>query len=143
MKLGHKKVFALILVIVIVLISVLGSLYYIKQKNENAPHKIIVIVIINYDGLKQPNEERHNKTLMSGSTALEAFASVAELELVNYSFGVYIKGVNGYEEQLPACYWAFYYYDHQKGEWIYSEVGVSNYYLKNNDWIKLQYTHTG
>ncbi|MHA1686227.1 MAG: hypothetical protein ACTSYD_07420 [Candidatus Heimdallarchaeaceae archaeon] len=98
-----------------------------------------VTVIINYDSLRDPPEEIHNLTILDGSTALGCFSQIAQLDLVNYSFGVYIRGVNGYYESLPEHYWAFYYYDFHTFKWVYSNVGVSNYFITHDDKLKLEY----
>lgn len=99
-----------------------------------------VTIIINYNNLRYPSEETYNLTVLDGSTALNCFSRVAELDLVNYSFGVYIRGVNGYYEHLPEHYWAFYYYDFNTSSWVYSNVGVSNYFITHDDKLKLEYT---
>lgn len=101
---------------------------------------ITILTIINYGSLKQNNIEEYNVSIASGSTALQAFSKVAELDLLNYSFGVYIKGVNGYIEQ-GSNYWAFYYFNNEEQLWVYSEFGVSNFLVESSDKIKLQYTN--
>jgi len=85
------------------------------------------------------NHEEYNVTIKGGTSSLVAFSLVADLELTNFSFGSYVKGVNGYSEVLPD-YWAFYYYDYLIDDWQYSPYGISNYYLEEDDRIKLQYT---
>ena len=85
------------------------------------------------------NPENHIINVTEGRTALTAFSMVAELNTVNHSFGVYIKGVNGYDEILPN-YWAFYTYNLELNDWIYSAIGVNHHFLKEGDRIKLEYT---
>ncbi|MCG3215187.1 MAG: hypothetical protein KAS63_00575 [Candidatus Heimdallarchaeota archaeon] len=114
--------------------------FYIKNNRISPNNKeITVLAIINYGTLIPENQEEYSVSISNGSTALEVFAKVADLDLLNYSFGVYIRGVNGYTEQSPH-YWAFYYYNHDSQMWVYSEVGVHGYYTVQNDRIKLQYT---
>lgn len=108
------------------------------QPNSNG-EEITVVTIINYGSLKQDNFEEYNVSITSGSTALQVFSIVAELDLLNYSFGVYIKGVNGYAEQ-GSNYWSFYYFNHEEQLWVYSELGVSNYLVEQGEKIKLQYS---
>jgi len=115
------------------------TIYYKFSSDGQKDEDINVTVIINYGTLLIENEESHNVTTKNGTSALEVFLQVAELELTNYSLGVYIRGVNGYSEQLPD-YWAFYYYDYESLAWVYSEVGVNNFYTEAEDKIKLQYT---
>ncbi|MHA1304037.1 MAG: hypothetical protein ACTSPI_10090 [Candidatus Heimdallarchaeaceae archaeon] len=118
-----------------------STYFYFQQKaNNNETHdQITCIVIIEYGSLKEYDREEYNITVPEGSTAYDAFSEVAELDVIKYSFGVYIRAVNGYEEQLPN-YWAFYYYSMEDGKWIYSELGVSAYYLSEGEMIKLSYT---
>jgi len=113
---------------------------YLKNYRQNSNgEEITVVTIIDYGSLKQDNLEEYNVSVISGSTALQVFSRIAELNLLNYSFGVYIKGVNGYIEQ-GSNYWAFYYFNHEEQIWVYSEIGVSNYLVEQGEKIKLQYS---
>lgn len=100
---------------------------------------VIVTAIINYGSLKPGAQDEYNVTIQTGSTALQVFASIAELDLLNYSFGAYIRGVNSYTEQLPN-YWGFYYFDFNTRSWIYSAIGVDQYQIEDESKIKLEYT---
>lgn len=113
--------------------------YLIYTSNSSSNSDINVIVFISYGTLKEDNQEEYNLTLTEGKSALYAFSQVANLELINYTFGVYVVGVNGYMEQFPD-YWSFYYHDYSSGFWVYSEIGVDNYYLEDGNKIKLEYT---
>ena len=133
-------IFLSIAVIILAVLSVSLAFYLRDTKPDNGEEEIVVLAIINYGSLKPINNtEEYNVTVTIGSSALYAFSLIADLELTNYSFGSYVKGVNGYVEVLPN-YWAFYYYDYQMEEWQYSPYGISNYYLSLNSKIKLQYT---
>jgi hypothetical protein len=117
-----------------------GAGFYIRYaSNIQNDGDVIVTAIINYGSLKLDTQEEYNVTIQSGSTALQVFASVAELDLLNYTFGAYVRGVNGYTEQLPN-YWGFYYYDFDTQSWAYSAVGVDQYRVEDEDRIKLEYT---
>jgi hypothetical protein len=107
--------------------------------NTQDGQEVIVTAIINYGSLKPETQEEYNVTFETGSTALQVFMSVAELDLLNYSFGVYIRSVNGYTEQLPN-YWGFYYFDYNAQSWAYSAVGVDQYRIEDDSKIKLEYT---
>ncbi len=134
-----KTFFLVIGVLLLAIISSALTYYIIYTSNPSSNGDISVTVIINYGTLIEDNQEEHNLTLTEGITALYAFSQVANLELVNYAFGVYVVGVNGYMEQFPD-YWSFYYYDSSSELWVYSEVGVDNYYLEDGNKIKLEYT---
>ncbi|UJG40136.1 MAG: DUF4430 domain-containing protein [Candidatus Heimdallarchaeum aukensis] len=118
-----------------------GTVYYFKFLNisNQSEQEIQCQVIIEYGTLNNNTIEEYNITIKDGSTAFDAFSEVASLDVVQYPFGVYIRAVNGFEEQ-PPNYWAFYYFDSENLAWIYSEVGVSNYYLSDGDKVKLSYT---
>ncbi len=135
-----SKIVFLIMSVLLLAIMTSGLTYYlIYTSNSSSNGDISVTVFINYGTLKEDNQEEYNVTLPGGKSALSAFSQVANLELVNYTFGVYVVGVNGYEEQFPD-YWSFYYHDSSSGLWVYSEIGVDNYYLEDGNKIKLEYT---
>jgi hypothetical protein len=134
-----KILFSLLGILILASLVTGLTFYYKLNLDEGQNEDINVMVVINYGTLLIENEETHNVTTKNGTSALEVFLEVAILELTNYSLGVYIKGVNGYSEQLPD-YWAFYYYDYGLLSWMYSEVGVSNFLVEADDKIKLQYT---
>lgn len=135
-----KIIFLLIAIIISAGMST-ALVIYLKDYGPNSNGgDITVVTIINYGSLKQDNVEEYNVSIPSGSTALYVFSKVVELDLLNYSFGVYIKGVNGYMEQ-GSSYWAFYYFNHEEQLWIYSELGISNYLVESGERIKLQYTN--
>ena len=127
----------------IILLVVLGcglGFYIVKQtKPQYVEGNIVITAIIDYGSLRIDNYEEHNVTILNGSTALQVFMKIADLDIVNYTFGSYIRGVNGYKEQLPN-YWAFHYFKQVSQTWYYSEVGVSAYYVQNGGKIKLAYT---
>lgn len=127
----------------IILLVVLGcglGFYIIKQtKPQYVEGNIVITAIIDYGSLRIDNYEEYNVSLSNGSTALQVFMKIADLDIVNYTFGSYIRGVNGYKEQLPN-YWAFHYFKQVSQAWYYSEVGVSAYYVQNGGKIKLAYT---
>ncbi len=135
-----KIVFLLIAIILSASMSTALVVYLRNYKPNSNGVDITILTIINYGSLKQNNIEEYNVSIASGSTALQAFSKVAELDLLNYSFGVYIKGVNGYIEQ-GSNYWAFYYFNNEEQLWVYSEFGVSNFLVESSDKIKLQYTN--
>jgi hypothetical protein len=123
----------------LVLLTV-GLTFYLRYSaNSQNGEEVDVIAIINYGSLKPDAQEEHNITVQIGTTALQIFMSVAELDLLNYTFGVYIRGVNGYTEQLPN-YWGFYYFDMDTQSWLYSAVGVDQYRIEGESKIKLEYT---
>jgi len=135
-----KITFLLVAIIILTTLSVALTFYLRNVKPGENDGEIVVLTIINYGSLKPiNNSEEYNVTVQQGSSALSAFSLVADLDLTNYSFGSYVKGVNGYSEELPN-YWAFYHYNLQTDEWQYSPYGISNYYLDANSKIKLQYT---
>ena len=137
----RSKIFFLLIAIVISAGMSTALVVYLKNYRPNSTgQNITVMTIINYGSLKQDNLEEYNVSIASGSTALQVFSMVAELDLLNYSFGVYIKGVNGYTEQ-GSNYWAFYYFNHEEQLWVYSELGVSNYLVEPGDRVKLQYSN--
>ncbi len=134
-----KVVFLVVGVFLLTIVTSALTYYFIYTSNSSSVGDITVTVFINYGTLKEDNQEEYNVTLPGGKSALSAFSQVANLELVNYTFGVYVVGVNGYEEQFPD-YWSFYYHDSSSGLWVYSEIGVDNYYLEDGNKIKLEYT---
>jgi len=137
---NKTRIFLLIFAILSVILLITGLFFYVKYGTEiNNNDNIMVLAIIDYGTLKLDNYEDHNVSTTKGNSALQVFNKIATLSLVNYSFGVYVKGVNGYTEQFPN-YWAFYYYNHEHQVWSYSEVGISNYYVEDGDRIKLMYT---
>jgi len=137
---NKTRILFLSLAISCIIVLSTGLFFYVKYRTENNNNDdVIVLAIIDYGTLKQENYEEHNVSTTRGNTALQVFNEIAVLNLVNYSFGVYIKGVNGYTEQFPN-YWAFYYYNYELQVWSYSEVGVNNYYVEDGDQIKLMYT---
>jgi hypothetical protein len=97
----------------IILLVVLGcglGFYIVKQtKPQYVGGNIVITAIIDYGSLRIDNYEEHNVTISNGSTALQVFMKIADLDIVNYTFGSYIRGVNGYKEQLPN-YWSFHYF---------------------------------
>ena len=107
--------------------------------NIQTGEEVVVTAVINYGSFKPGIEEEHNVTIQTGSTALQVFTSIAELDLLNYSFGAYIRGVNGYTEQLPN-YWGFYYFDFSTKSWAYAAVGVDQYRIEGESSIKLEYS---
>lgn len=134
-----KIIFLILALIILITLSVALSFYVKNLRPEETDDETTVIVIFDYGSLKNPNYEEHNVTVHVGSSALVAFSKVADLQLTNYTFGSYVKGVNGYLEELPN-YWAFYYEDPFTDGWQFSPYGISNYYLGVNSKIKLQYT---
>ncbi len=135
-----KIIFLSIALIIITIISVALTFHLKNVKPIENDEEIVVLTIIYYGSLKPINNtEEYNVTVSMGSSALTAFSLVADLELTNYSFGSYVKSVNGYSEELPN-YWAFYHYNIQTDEWQHSSYGISNYYLDENSKVKLQYT---
>ena len=135
-----KIIFLLIGLILSATVSTTLSLYIRNNNISSNNEEITVLAIINYGSLKQDNQEEYNVSISKGSTALQVFIKIAELDLVNYSIGVYVRGVNGYTEQLPNKYWTFYYFNHETLTWIYSEVGVNSFFVDKEDQIKLQYS---
>ncbi len=134
-----KIVFLVIGVLLLTIVTSALTYYFIYTSNDSSNNDINVTVFINYGTLKEVNQEEHHLNLTEGKSALYAFSQVANLELVNYTFGVYVVGVNGYMEQFPD-YWSFYYYDSSSELWVYSEIGVDNYCLEDGNRIKLEYT---
>lgn len=136
----RSKIIFLILSIFLVLILSFSLTYYlIKTKPPSIEGDVTVLAIIHYGSLKAINVEEYNVTVESGSSALKIFSQIATLETTNFSIGIYIRGVNGYLEDLP-YYWSFQYFDVNTKTWVYSEIGVDKYFVINGDKIKLQYT---
>lgn len=71
-------------------------------------------------------------------TAYDAFASVAALDIIVYSFGIYIEGVNGVMKNISQQKYWFFYVNNEL-----APVGVSNYILIGNETIKLKYEKYG
>ena len=136
---SSRIVFLLIAIVITAGISSALAVYLKNYRANSNGEEITVVTIIDYGTLKQDNLEEYNVSVISGSSALQVFSMVAELNLLNYSFGVYIKGVNGYAEQ-GSSYWAFYSFNQEEQQWVYSELGVSNYFVKQGAKIKLQYS---
>ncbi|MCK4971799.1 MAG: hypothetical protein KAS52_00625 [Candidatus Heimdallarchaeota archaeon] len=134
-----KIVFLVMGFLLLAIVTSASTYYFIYTSNPSSNGDIGVTVFINYGTLKEDNQEEYNLTLTEGRSALSAFSQVADLELINYTFGVYVVGVNGYKEQFPD-YWSFYYHDSSSELWVYSEIGVDNYYLEDGNKIKLEYT---
>jgi hypothetical protein len=117
-----------------------GLTFYLRYVDNNQDgNEVLVTAIINYGSLKLSSEEVYNVTIENGSTALQVFVCIADIELQNYSLGSYIRSVNGYTEQLPN-YWAFYYFDFDSQTWAYSAIGVDQFKITNGSKIKLEYT---
>ncbi len=139
-----KKIRVIFIFIGLLLITLLGEgsyLYFHQMILSKEPYEnstIFCYVTINYGVLNNNSIENYNVTMKPGDTAYDAFNSVVDLDVKYYPFGIYIKGVNGYEEKPPG-YWAFYYYNSSSDKWIYSEVGVSSYFLHDGDSVKLSY----
>ena len=135
-----KVIFLSLAIILIISLSVALSFYIRSRKNITGDSEVEVQVIIDFGTLKSTNnhvEQYVNVT--EGTSALDVFSLIAELTVVNYPFGAYVKGVDGYMESLPD-FWGFYYYNYDNKEWAYSAVGVSNYYVEAGDRIKLHYS---
>lgn len=134
--------FIIILLGIITIAIIVSSLvaFIILRNHKGVPSNIFsVTLIINYDNLRAPEEDIFYLNVSDGTSALVAFSRVAELDIVNYSFGCYVRGVNGYYEDLPDHYWAFYYFDFASLSWVYSNLGLSNYFITHEDMLKLQY----
>ena len=125
-------------VILVIILSLSIAYYFIKIQPPQTDGDVDVIAIINYGSLGEIPEE-YNISIPAGSTALKVFRQIALLDTINYSIGVYIRGVNGYLEDLPS-YWSFQYFDINIQDWINSEIGVDKYFVSDGDKIKLQYT---
>lgn len=134
-----KIIFLFIGITLLILLSTALAYYIINSTTTTDNDAIVVSAIINYGSLKEPNYEEFNVTINQGSTALQVFSKIAQLDLVNYTFGVFIQGVNNFTEQ-DGHYWSFHYYDSTTESWVYSEIGVSSYYVEDGDKIKLEYT---
>ncbi len=135
-----RILFLTVAVLLIVLLSVGLFLYIQNRMVIESDKEVEILAVINFGTLKATeNLEEHYINVTEGSSALEAFSLVAELTIVNFPFGAYIQGVDGYLEE-GADFWFFYYYDNGLEEWVYSSVGVSHYYLHEGDRIKLQYS---
>ncbi|MCG3225798.1 MAG: hypothetical protein H7645_02685 [Candidatus Heimdallarchaeota archaeon] len=134
------RLILIILGISSLILLTIGITFYMKYAtNVQNGEEVIVTAIIDYGSLKPGAEEEYNVTIQTGHTALQVFTSIAELDLLNYSFGAYIRGVNGYSEQLPN-YWGFYYFDFNTRTWAYSAIGVDQYRIEGESKIKLEYT---
>lgn len=135
-----KILFVIIGIIVLILLSVTLSFYiYNQSANENGK-EVEVLVVIDFGSLKtSDNYTEKYVNVTEGISALDTFSLVVNLTVTYYPFGAYIKGVDGYLENLPD-FWMFYYYELELEEWMYSSVGVSNYFLEEGDRIKLQYS---
>ena len=126
-------------IFLLVIVASTLTYYLIYTSKPKTDGEVSVTVFINYGTLKEENQEEYNLTFPESKSALHVFLQIAELDLVNYTFGVYVEGVNGYTEEFPD-YWAFYYYDPNTDLWVYSEIGVDHYYIEDGDKIKLEYT---
>ena len=74
-------------------------------------------------------------TVPMGTTVLEAFRQVAELNLKEYgNLGAYIVGINGLDENPDTgFYWQYYVNDEL------APVGVSNFRLEKGSTIEFRY----
>lgn len=136
----HKIVFSIIGTIILVLATMALVIYFEHQKMPEITGELAhVSIVIDYGKLKIPQEEVYNITVKSGTTAYDAFNEVVDLQTKNYSFGMFIEGVNGYVA-TPPDYWAFYYRQYCDETWIYAEIGVTTYKIKDGDMLKLAYT---
>ena len=138
-----KKSQIIFLALAILLITFLGVIlsFYIRDKNREVVNiEVEILVVIDFGTLKPyDNYNEYYVNVTEGTAAIDAFEVVANLTVTNYPFGAYIKGVDGYMEDLPD-FWMFYYYDLELVDWMYSSVGVSHYYLYEGYKIKLQYS---
>ncbi len=135
-----KIIFLLVGVLLIALLSVSLSFYIINQSKNESDKEIEILVVIDFGTLKEfDNHTQQYVNVTEGTAAIDAFSLVANLTIIPYPFGAYIKGVDGYMENLPD-FWEFYYYDLEIEDWFYSYVGVSHFYLQEGDRIKLQYS---
>jgi len=134
-----KIIFIVLALLLIVFLSVILSFHISNIVRNQSDKEVEILVIIDFGALKETdNYLEYYVNVTEGSSAFDAFTLVANLTITNYPFGVYIRGVNGYMEELPN-FWIFYYYDLELKEWVYSAVGVSHYYLYEGYKIKLQY----
>ena len=135
-----KIVFFALALSLIVLLSIFLSVYIRNQKIDQSDKEVEVLIVIDFGSLKAfDNHTEQYVNVTEVTSALDAFALVANLTTTNYPFGAYITGVDGYVENLPD-FWGFYYYEFEIEGWMYSSVGVSHYYLQEGDRIKLQYS---
>ncbi len=136
----HKIVFSIIGTIILLLATTGLVIYFEYQKMpEITDDPFNITIVLDYGKLKTPQEEFYNITVKSGTSAYDAFNEVVDLQTKNYSFGIFIEGVNGYVAN-PPDYWAFYYRQYCDETWIYAETGVSTYKIKDGDMLKLAYT---
>ncbi|GEM_PF-355559 len=93
--------------------------------------KIIVHIAIDYG-----NGTRlwFNSTLINlGETLFNATLKVADVEYDVYPFGVFIKSINGVENNpSESLYWMWWYWDHEAGRWVLGPIGCDKYVLSNN-----------
>ncbi len=139
-KLKKSNILFGVLGVVIASIIVSASILYIQFIYLNPVNSDIIDVgvIIDYNVIPEKENEYYNLTIKNGLSALDVFEKVANLTVKHYAFGVYVEGVNGYMEDLPNFYWAFYY-KQENEQWSYSSIGLGQYYVKQHDIIKLRY----
>lgn len=107
-----------------------GVLGVVEERNEIYS----TLSVTNADGTEM---EYGNFTLEQGSSAFDLLIKAAKestfsFEYSESEFGIFITSINGYEPDINSEYWKFLV----NGE--VAQVGVSDYILKDGDWVRFE-----
>jgi hypothetical protein len=74
-----------------------------------------------------------------GSSLLNATKIIAEVDITETDFGVFIESINGVGGGNDK-FWIWNYYDSNSGEWTYGPVGADQWILHEKDKVSWSYT---
>jgi uncharacterized membrane protein YeaQ/YmgE (transglycosylase-associated protein family) len=81
----------------------------------------------------------HNNTALPvGSTAFKAILAIADVEYTESEFGVFVTSINGVVGN-STHFWLYWGWDAENSEWIFPDVGSSQYILHRGDTIAWTY----
>jgi len=120
--------------------------YYFNQYNiyqneyENLASEmesiLLVNVLVSYgNGTKT---WYNNTALPLGSTAFKAIQAIADVEYTESEFGAFVTSVNGVVGNTTH-FWLYWGWDAENSEWIFPNVGASQYILHREDTIAWTY----
>jgi len=80
----------------------------------------------------------NNTAIPLGSTAFKALLAIADVEYSESDFGVFVTSINGVVGS-STHFWLYWGWDAENSEWIFPDVGASEYILHRGDTIAWVY----
>ncbi|MGD8543604.1 MAG: DUF4430 domain-containing protein [Candidatus Bathyarchaeota archaeon] len=120
--------------------------YYIAQYNtyqneyENLASEMESILLVNIltsygNGTKT---WYNNTALPLGSTAFKATLTIADVKYTESELGIFVTSINGVVGN-STHFWLYWGWDGETSEWIFPDVGASEYILDRGDTIAWTY----